>query len=101
MLYVVPHGDEAVEVSCGPWPDTGIGCVPGLGATAAVNVLSCGGSGSGCHVTPTTDDGGALNFEIDQRKAKATFQCIKCHINEGKKPVPESHSKAIIDIKKQ
>jgi formate-dependent nitrite reductase cytochrome c552 subunit len=71
------------------------------GKGPVVNVLSCGGAGSGCHVTATSDDGGALNFEIDQRKAKPAFQCTKCHINEGRKPVPESHSKALIEIKKK
>ncbi|MBI3649618.1 MAG: hypothetical protein HY231_01060 [Acidobacteria bacterium] len=70
------------------------------GKGAVVNVLSCGGSG-GCHITPTSDEGGALNFEIDQRQAKATFQCTKCHVNEGKKPLPESHSKALAAITKK
>lgn len=71
------------------------------GKGSVVNVLSCGGSGSGCHVTKTSDEGGALNFEIEQRTAKATFQCTKCHINQGKKPIPESHSKALVEIKKR
>jgi hypothetical protein len=71
------------------------------GKGAVVNVLSCGGAGSGCHVTPTADEGGALNFEIAQRQAKATFQCSKCHVNEGKKPIPESHLKALAEIKKK
>jgi hypothetical protein len=71
------------------------------GKGAVVKVLSCGGAGSGCHITATSDEGGALNFEIDQRNAKATFQCTKCHINEGRKPIPESHSKALIEIKKR
>lgn len=35
--------------------------------TLRVPVKSCGGA-DGCHITATTDDGGILNFEIDQRK---------------------------------
>ncbi len=48
-----------------------------------------------CHVTPTSDDGGALNYEIDKRKANAAFQCVKCHITFGKLAVPKSHVDAI------
>lgn len=59
--------------------------------TLKVPVLSCGG----CHVTQTADEGGALNFEVEQRKANSGFQCVKCHINFGKAPVPASHLNAI------
>ena len=59
-----------------------------------VAVKSCGGA-EGCHVTATSDEGGALNFEIDQRKAKADFQCTKCHIVIGTQPVPANHVEAI------
>jgi len=59
-----------------------------------VPVRSCGGP-DGCHITATTDDGGALNFEIDQKKKDATFVCTKCHITLGKEAVPEDHPKAI------
>jgi cytochrome c7-like protein len=59
-----------------------------------VAVKSCGGA-DGCHVTPTSDDGGALNFEIDQRKVKADFQCTKCHLVFGSQSVPPSHAEAI------
>lgn len=59
-----------------------------------VAVTSCGGA-DGCHVTATSDDGGALNFEIEQRKAKADFQCTKCHLVFGSQPVPPSHAEAI------
>jgi hypothetical protein len=58
--------------------------------TMKVPVSSCGGA-EGCHVTATTDDGGALNFEIDQKKASAGFVCTKCHITFGREPVPASH----------
>jgi ribosomal protein L44E len=62
--------------------------------TLKVSVKSCGGA-EGCHVTPTSDEGGALNFEIDQRKAKADFQCTKCHLIFGSQPLPASHVEAI------
>ncbi len=59
-----------------------------------VAIKSCGGA-DGCHITATTDDGGALNFEIDQRKAKAEFQCTKCHLTFGAQPLPADHIAAI------
>jgi c(7)-type cytochrome triheme protein len=63
-------------------------------ATQKVPVKSCGGA-EGCHVTATLDDGGILNYEIDQRNKSATFVCTKCHIAFGNKPVPASHANAI------
>lgn len=62
--------------------------------TMKVPVRSCGGA-DGCHITATTDDGGALNFEIDQKKKDAAFVCTKCHITFGKEGVPEDHPQAI------
>jgi len=59
-----------------------------------VPIKSCGGA-EGCHVTATADDGGALNYEIDQRKAKSDFQCTKCHLTFGKQALPPSHIEAI------
>lgn len=59
-----------------------------------VALKSCGGA-EGCHVTATSDEGGALNFEIDQRKAKADFQCTKCHVVFGSQPLPANHIEAI------
>lgn len=59
--------------------------------TIKVSISSC----ATCHVTPTSDDGGALNYEIDQRKSNAAFQCVKCHITFGKLAVPKSHAEAI------
>jgi hypothetical protein len=64
-----------------------------------VSVGSCGGA-EGCHVTATTDDGGILNYEIDQRKAKAGFVCTKCHITFGREALPETHIKALLALKK-
>jgi hypothetical protein len=62
--------------------------------TLKVAVKSCGGA-EGCHVTATTDEGGALNFEIDQRKTKPDFQCTKCHLRFGGQSVPANHFEAI------
>jgi hypothetical protein len=59
--------------------------------TKKVNVLSC----APCHITATADDGGVLNYEVDERKKDAKFQCVKCHLSFGKMPIPESHTKAI------
>ena len=60
-----------------------------------VPVNSCGGA-EGCHVTATADDGGILNYEIDQRKTNEKFVCVKCHIVLGTKPAPASHLEAIV-----
>ena len=62
--------------------------------TLRVPVRSCGGP-DGCHITATTDDGGALNFEIDQKKKDPAFVCTKCHVTLGREGVPEDHPKAI------
>jgi nitrate/TMAO reductase-like tetraheme cytochrome c subunit len=50
----------------------------------------------GCHVTATADDGGILNYEMDQRKANLKFVCVKCHLVFGAKPAPASHSELIV-----
>ena len=62
--------------------------------TLKVPVRSCGGS-DGCHITAHTDDGGALNFEIEQKKKDPAFVCTKCHITFGRETVPENHLQAI------
>jgi hypothetical protein len=62
--------------------------------TLKVPVQSCGGA-EGCHITKTTDDGGILNFEIEQRKKDPKFVCIKCHITFGRAAIPEKHVSAI------
>lgn len=62
--------------------------------TLKVAVRSCGGA-DGCHITQTTDDGGALNYEIDSRKKDPNFVCTKCHVTFGKEPIPENHAQAI------
>lgn len=60
-------------------------------ATKRVSIEAC----AMCHVTATSDDGGALNSEVDSRKENAGFQCVKCHVIFGKLPIPKSHSDAI------
>jgi hypothetical protein len=62
--------------------------------TLKVPVTSCGGA-EGCHVTATANDGGILNYEIDQRKTKQDFVCVKCHIVFCTKPVPAGHAEAV------
>lgn len=53
-----------------------------------------------CHITEKTDEGGILNYEVDERKKDAKFQCVKCHLTFGKMPIPESHFKAIAEAGK-
>lgn len=64
-------------------------------ATRKVTIASC----ATCHATPTSDDGGALNYEIDKRTESPAFQCVKCHITFGKLPVPRSHTDALAAAK--
>lgn len=59
--------------------------------TLRVSINGC----ATCHATPTSNDGGAINLEIDSRKADKSFTCVKCHLTYGKLPVPESHTKAV------
>ena len=65
-----------------------------LTAARAVAVKSCGGA-EGCHITATSDEGGILNYEIDQRNKNSGFVCSKCHLVFGNKAVPASHINAI------
>lgn len=69
--------------------------------TKKVPIKSCGGGGEGCHITATTDEGGILNYVIEQRKANPAFQCKKCHMIFGKQPVPQSHLDAITAFMKK
>ena len=59
--------------------------------TKRVRISSC----AMCHVTATLGDGGALNFEAEQRKTNPAFQCTKCHIVFGQRPMPPSHVEAL------
>jgi hypothetical protein len=61
--------------------------------TMRVAVTSC----ATCHVTATSDDGGAMNYEVDARNKNPKFTCTKCHVTFGKQPIPPSHIKAIAD----
>jgi hypothetical protein len=65
-------------------------------ATKKVAITSC----NTCHITATSDDGGALNFEIDSRKKDPKFQCVKCHLVFGSRQIPPSHLKAVEDAGK-
>ena len=60
-------------------------------ATLRVPVTAC----NVCHITSTTADGGALNSEVDQRKANPAFQCVKCHVTFGKEAIPAGHLAAV------
>jgi hypothetical protein len=68
--------------------------------TLRVPIRSCGGA-EGCHITATTDDGGILNYEIDQKKSDPAFVCTKCHLSFGKEVVPETHLKVVQTFRKQ
>ncbi len=52
-----------------------------------------------CHATPKAEDGGALNYEVDQRKKDPKFDCVKCHVTFGKLPIPETHLQALAAAK--
>jgi len=64
-----------------------------------VPVSSCGGA-EGCHITATVDDGGILNYEVDEKKKSASFACTKCHLSFGNMSLPPSHLEAISKLKK-
>jgi Cytochrome c7 and related cytochrome c len=87
------EGGEHPDLNC-----TGCHEVPTMNTlepkTLKVAVRSCGGA-DGCHITATTDDGGALNFEMDQKKKDPAFVCTKCHITFGKEGIPDGHLQAI------
>jgi hypothetical protein len=68
--------------------------------TKRVAVLSCGGTGTGCHITATDDDGGALNLAVAQKRADAAFACTKCHVVLGASSLPAAHASALSAIKK-
>jgi len=60
-------------------------------ATKRVGVSSC----SMCHATATADEGGALTMEFFSRKKNPKFECSKCHVVFGKRPVPATHLAAL------
>ena len=59
-------------------------------STLEVPILTCGGTGSSCHIKPRPK--AILNVEVDKKRADASFQCVKCHVNYGREPIPKSHS---------
>jgi hypothetical protein len=61
--------------------------------TLKVNVKSCGGAGTGCHIEETNE--GILNEVVAKKKADPTFTCTKCHVLNGAKPLPPSHVEAL------
>jgi hypothetical protein len=64
--------------------------------TKKVSLVPC----KECHIGATADEG-VLNAEIEQKKKSAAFECIKCHVTNGKQAVPESHLKAMPAAVKQ
>ena len=70
-----------------------------LDKSTRVQVKSCGGEGSGCHIEATTD--GVLNLEFQKKQADPAFQCTKCHIRNGKNPLPETHLNAVSSATKK
>ena len=61
--------------------------------TLEVPLLTCGGTGTGCHIRAKPK--GILNVELEKRRADASFACAKCHVNYGRESVPKSHSEAV------
>lgn len=59
-------------------------------ASLEVSILTCGGTGTSCHIKPRPK--AILNVEVDKKRADANFQCIKCHVRFGREGVPKSHS---------
>jgi hypothetical protein len=88
--------DAHVDLSCNDCHNPAV--MNTLEEKTLVNVKSCGGGGTGCHIETSTD--GILNYEIDKRKTEPGFQCTKCHVNLGKKPVPADHLEAIKAVTK-
>jgi hypothetical protein len=82
------------EISCNTCHNTN-GMNTATAAGRKVRIMSCGGEGVGCHITPTLDDGGILNFEIEERRANGAFECTKCHVGFGRQTVPQSHVDAL------
>ena len=58
--------------------------------TKKVSLVSC----KECHIGATADEG-VLNAEVEQKRKSAAFECVKCHVANGKRAVPGSHLKAL------
>lgn len=88
-----PHdGGLHTEVACAACHD--IAAMDAAGGRSDVRIQSCGGA-DGCHVTATADEGGALTFELERRKADPSFACTKCHVGFAKRPAPPAHAEAV------
>lgn len=68
-----------------------------LDRRTAIDIKSCAGEGTGCHIEKTSE--GILNSEIEKKQADPSFVCSKCHINNGRMPAPETHLKAVAEAK--
>lgn len=89
------EGGEHPDLNCTGCHNVALATFNTLDAkTMKVPVRSCGGP-DGCHITATADDGGALNFEIDQKKKDPAFVCTKCHVTFGNESIPATHPQAI------
>ena len=64
------------------------------GKTLDVPLLSC----APCHIDARTRK--ELNKEVAEKRENAAFQCVKCHANFGKDPIPVSHNEAVPAPKK-
>ncbi|HYN85689.1 MAG TPA: hypothetical protein VER32_10565 [Pyrinomonadaceae bacterium] len=61
--------------------------------TLKVPILSCGGTGTGCHIGAKPKR--ILNDEVERRRADAGFACAKCHVQLGRARLPPSHDEAV------
>lgn len=62
-------------------------------STLRVQVKSCGGAGTGCHVEQTNE--GILNESVAKKRAEPSYVCAKCHAANGARALPESHVRAL------
>jgi hypothetical protein len=66
-------------------------------ATRKVPLSAC----ATCHATATTDDGGVINYEMEQRAKDPKFDCTKCHVTFGTRPVPSTHAQVLAEATKK
>ncbi|MBP9664677.1 MAG: hypothetical protein KBD94_08645 [Pyrinomonadaceae bacterium] len=69
--------------------------VESINTTDPISARVAIGTCAMCHVTATAADGGVVNIELEERKKNQKFDCVMCHITFGRRPIPESHSKAV------
>lgn len=85
FVHEVPKHEERGCTSCHL---TITGADDLKGKTLDVPLLSC----VPCHIDARTKK--ELNQEVSKKRADASFQCVKCHANFGKDPIPISHAEA-------